>query len=83
MKLKYPDVDYNRNLDYRLTDYLVVYVASNIARYRPAVWRAIIDGSGQMKSRFNQRIRTAYINYAEESGNFLQDFWHILTEWNS
>lgn len=82
-KSKYPNTNYDRALDYRLTDYLVVFIASNIARYRPALWRTIIDGSGEIESRFNQRIRTAYINYAEESGNFLQDFWHILTEWNS
>lgn len=82
-KSKYPNAHYDRGLDYRLTDYLVVFIASNIARYRPALWRTIIDGRGEIESRFNQKIRTAYINYAEGVRSYLHDFWLILTTWKS
>ena len=81
-KLKYPNESYDRGFDYRLIDYLVVYIASNIARYRPALWRTIIDGNGEIQSRFNQRIRTAYLNYAEGVRSYLSDFWSILTNWS-
>lgn len=83
IKAKYPNTNYDRGLDYRFTDYLVVFIASNIARYRPALWRTIIDGSGKLESRFNQRIRTAYINYAEGVRSYLHDFWLILAKWKS
>jgi hypothetical protein len=80
---KYPDAFYDRGLDYRLTDYLVVFIASNIARYRPSLWRTIIDGRGEIESHFNQRIRTAYTNYAEGVRSYLYDFWLILAKWSS
>jgi hypothetical protein len=80
---EYPKAHYDRGLDHRLTDYLVVFIASNIARYRPALWRAIVDGSGEIESRFNQRVKTAYVNYAKGVRSYLNDFWLILATWKS
>jgi hypothetical protein len=77
---KYPNAHYDRGVDYRLTDYLVVFIASNIARYRPSLWRKIIYGSGEIESRFNQRLRTAYINYEME---YLDTIRLELAKWAS
>ncbi len=77
---KYPNAHYDRGLDYRLTDYLVVFIASNIARYRPSLWRKIIYGSGEIEAHFNQRLRTAYINYEIE---YLDTIRLELTKWAS
>lgn len=77
---KYPNAHYDRGVDYRLTDYLVVFIASNIARYRPSLWRKIIYGSGEIEARFNQRLRTAYINYEMD---YLNTIWLELTKWAS
>jgi len=64
-KLMYPNALYDRGLDYRLTDFVVVFIASNIARYRPNLWRMIMNGRSKTEARFNLRVKTAYINYVD------------------
>ena len=76
----YPDAYYDRGLDYRLTDYLVVFIASNTARYRPSLWREVIYGSGEIEARFNQRLRTAYVNYEIE---YLETVHSEFEKWRS
>jgi len=76
----YPNAYYDRGLDYRLTDYLVAFIASSIARYRPSLWRQIISGSGEIEARFNHRLRTAYVNYEIE---YLETIHSEFEKWRS
>ena len=78
-KSMHPNAHYDRGLDYRLTDYLVIFIASNIARYRPNLWRMIISGRSKTEARFNLRVKTAYVNYVD----FLECIWLEFEKWKS
>jgi len=78
-ELMHPNAHYDRGLDYRLTDFLVIFIASNIARYRPNLWRMIMGGSSETEARFNQRVYTAYVNYID----FLECVWQEFEKWKS
>lgn len=46
--------------DELLTEYSLLFVASNIARYRPQLWEEILAGSSENEARFNNKIKTIY-----------------------
>jgi YaaC-like Protein len=46
--------------DELLTEYSLLFVASNIARYRPQLWEKILAGSSENEAKFNNKIKTIY-----------------------
>ena len=50
-------------INLELLSYVLTFVASNIARYRPAPWKKVIEGSEELSSRMHQRTEDAYSHY--------------------
>jgi hypothetical protein len=46
-----------------LINYLIVFIASSLSRYRPALWNAVILGKNQDQSIFALRFRKALAEY--------------------
>ena len=48
-----------------LINYLIIFVASNIARYRPSLWNKILLGETKEQSDFALKVRKAAIEYTQ------------------
>jgi hypothetical protein len=51
----YPDT-----YDKLLTNFCLLFVASNIARYRPQLWERILEGLSENEAMFNKRMKRVY-----------------------
>jgi hypothetical protein len=63
-----------RYINEELHGYILVFVASNIARYRPALWRNVVEGSDKMASTMNDEVNNAYSHYVR-GAPFSQDYF--------
>jgi len=72
-----------------IVDYVLVFVASNLARYKPALWEKVIRGSDDLSACLQKRIQEAHIHYTsgsrtrlryqlEKHGNFLRSIQKLL-----
>ena len=61
-----------------LQNYLILFVASSIARYRPILWSSIISGETEDKSAFALAYRKALLTYAEFGLNS-HSFLNLIT----
>ena len=52
-----------RHINEELRGYILVFVASNIARYRPLLWRTVVEGSDEMAAKMNDEVNDAYSHY--------------------
>ena len=67
---------------------MLVFVASNLARYKPTLWDRVIRGSDDLSSTLHKRILDAYVHYTSrtrigqgfmlEEGNFLRSIKTLL-----
>jgi hypothetical protein len=63
--------------------YLILFVASSIARYRPILWASILSGDTKEKADFALSYRDALLEYAQfgvNSASFLQLFSNLLND---
>jgi hypothetical protein len=84
-KLQYKSFnDHLRSINEELLGYVIVFVASNIARYRPAMWRKVIDAQDDLSFRMHESTINSYSLYVRgapvgqaglcnSSENFLND----------
>jgi hypothetical protein len=75
----YPD-----SYDKLLTDFCLLFAASNIARYRPQLWERILEGLIENEAMFNRRMKIVYemtslgeTNF-QETANYLQSFHYQI-----
>ena len=64
-----------------MQSYLILFVASSIARYRPILWASILSGDTKEKAAFALSYRDALLKYAEfglNSASFLHLFGKLL-----
>jgi hypothetical protein len=64
-----------------MQSYLILFVASSIARYRPILWASILSGDTKEKAAFALFYREALLKYAEfglNSPSFLHLFGRLL-----
>lgn len=54
-----------------LKGYLVLFVASSIARYRPIIWDSILSGETQDKAEFALAYRDALLTFSQSGINSL------------
>lgn len=80
-KSKFPNRYYGSHVDNLLTDFLVVFLASSFARYRPQLWNDVLDGKGEIESKFNLRAKNAYRNYDETHNCLLDQVWSEFLKW--
>ena len=52
-----------------MQSYLVLFVASSIARYRPILWASILSGDTDEKAAFALSYRDALLKYAQFGSN--------------
>ena len=52
-----------RRVNEELLGYVVVFVASNMARYRPALWMKVIDASDEPSLRAHNTVIESYAHY--------------------
>lgn len=71
----YPHRYYGAHLDYLLTDFLIVFVASNIARYRPKLWNSVLEGKQEEEAKFNLSVEKAYTKFNIDLNSFLNVIW--------
>ncbi len=62
-KSMYPEKFYDKYVDVLLTDYLLIFVSSNIARYKPQLWANVLVGKGEMEATLNLRVKDAYEHF--------------------
>jgi len=55
--------DLVRSINEELLSYVIVFVASSMARYRPALWRKVIDASDESSSKMYDSVNDAYSHY--------------------
>lgn len=82
-KSMYPNRHYGFHIDVLLTDFLLVFIASNIARYRPQLWNNVLDGKGKIEAEFNLRVKKAYRNFADSHSCLLDQVWSEFRKWKS
>jgi len=58
-----PFGSFMRYINGELHGYILVFVASNIARYRPALWQSVIEGSDEIAVKMNRSVTDAYSHY--------------------
>jgi hypothetical protein len=58
-----PFGSFMRYINEELHGYILVFVASNIARYRPALWQNVVEGSGEIAVKMNHSVTNAYSHY--------------------
>lgn len=58
-----PFGSFMRYINEELHGYILVFVASNIARYRPALWQNVVEGSDEMAVKMNRSVTDAYSHY--------------------
>jgi hypothetical protein len=65
-----------------LINYLIIFVASNIARYRPSLWNKVLRGETKEQSNFALKVRKATIEYTQGyfGGGLLKQVIQYLTE---
>ena len=80
-KSMYPNKYYGPHVDVLLTDFLLIFIASNIARYRPQLWNNVLDGKGKIEAEFNLRAKKAYRNYAGSHNCLLDQVWSEFLKW--
>ena len=64
-----------------LKGYLVLFVASSIARYRPILWDSILSGETQDKAEFALAYRDALLKFSQSGVNsmsFLHRFTNLI-----
>jgi hypothetical protein len=72
-----------------IVDYVLVFVASNLARYKPALWNRVIRGEDDLSADLHKRIQDAYAHYTlgtrtrlafqlEREGNFLRSIQKLI-----
>jgi len=50
-----------------LKKYIIIFIASSIARYRPVFWNSIITGETYERSQFATNYRSSLVNYTLDS----------------
>ncbi len=66
-----------------LRSYLMLFVASSIARYRPILWSSVLSGSDTHKSALSLEYRNSLLAYAQfgvNSVSFLQELSRFMTD---
>lgn len=66
-----------------MQSYLILFVASSIARYRPILWASILSGATKEKAAFALSYRDALLKYAQfglNSASFLHLFSSLLND---
>jgi hypothetical protein len=66
-----------------MQSYLILFVASSVARYRPILWASILSGDTKEKAAFALSYRDALLKYAEfglNSTSFLHLFGRLLDD---
>ncbi len=66
-----------------MQSYLILFVASSIARYRPILWASILSGKTQEKAAFALSYRDALLMYSQfglNSTSFLHVFSELLND---
>ena len=66
-----------------MQSYLILFVASSIARYRPILWASILSGDTKEKAAFALFYKEALLKYAEfglNSASFLHLFGKLLDD---
>jgi hypothetical protein len=51
---------YPEHFDRLLTDFILLFAASDIARYRPQLWEQILAGLEENEAKFNKRMKVVY-----------------------
>lgn len=74
-KKKFPRKYYGAHIDVLLTDFLIVFVASNIARYRPKLWNSILEGKQEEEAKFKLRVEGAYKRFNTGLISFFTTVW--------
>jgi hypothetical protein len=52
-----------RSINEWLLSYVLVFAASHLARYRPTLWRGVIDGSDELSATMRNEVIDAYGRY--------------------
>jgi len=65
VEAKYQSSGYATNMEVRYINeevlgYIIVFVASNIARYRPALWHKVIEGTDELATKMNHSVMDSY-----------------------
>lgn len=77
----YPKRYYGSHIDTLLTDFLLIFIASNIARYRPHLWQDILIGKGNIDAEYNLKLKKAYRNYDVSHNCLLDVVWSIFLKY--
>ena len=80
---QFPNNSYVRHVDVLLTDFLIVFVASNIARYRPKLWINVLEGIGEDEAKFKLKVEKAYNDFNIDLISFLNEVKNQLWKWKS
>jgi hypothetical protein len=66
-----------------LQSYLILFVASSVARYRPILWSSILSGGIEGEAAFASAYRSALLTYAQfglNSHNFLNQLESLMSK---
>jgi len=58
----HPNMDV-RHINKQILGYIIVFAASNIARYRPALWHKVIEGTDELAAKMNRSVMDSYSHY--------------------
>jgi hypothetical protein len=56
-----------RCINEEILSYILVFIASNVARYKPSLWRIVMEGGNELSYNFQKKIEVAYLNYTKGS----------------
>jgi len=80
---KFPEEGvHSAQFDGLLTDFLLLFTASTIARYRPQLWGEILDGNDEDAAKFNKRIKRVYdmISVRNDTYSYLTFHYQVWAE---
>ena len=75
---KFPKQVYSDIADWFLTDFILLFVASDLARYRPQLWKQVLEGKSKNEAEFNRRMKTVYDVFSIRSDSYFQTFHHSI-----
>jgi len=91
-KSMYPEKVYDKYVDVLLTDYLLAFLSSNIARYKPQLWANVLLGKGRMEAELNLRVKDAYEHFGYAGVKmvegtpappcFIYEVWAVFRKWS-